>query len=122
MRARSGNAGPGKAERTAIAWSVLAATLRRAALIWLLVRLFLAVALGGPPGGSFTPHLGTVRTSAVAVGVTTLLVLYDARRMNERVLAEDLGLPELTIGLTTALCAVMCELALLAARSALPIS
>jgi FtsH-binding integral membrane protein len=95
-----------------LAGEVVTAAARRTALIWLLLRLLLAAVLL-PVGSS---PLGGWKHSIVLVLVTTGLVLYDARRLNERVFAENLGLSERAIASVSLLSAVVLEILLQLAR------
>lgn len=94
---------------------VITAAVRRTALTWSLVRLLVAAVrfLGG-----LSP-LGGWKHSIVLVLVATGLVLYDARRLNERVFAENLGLSEPAIAIVSLLSAVLLEILLQLARQLL---
>jgi hypothetical protein len=89
-----------------------AAAIRRTALIWLLLRLLLGTVLflaGLRP-------LGGWKHSLVVVLLTAALVVYDARRMNERVFAENLGISERAIAAVSLLSAVLLEIVVQVAR------
>ena len=95
-----------------VAFSVVAATIRRTTLMWVLLRLLLAfvsVLSGVSP-------LGGWRHSITAVLVTAAFVVYDARRLNERVFAENMGISERAVAAIYLLFAVLLEILLLAAR------
>ncbi|MEJ2481621.1 MAG: hypothetical protein P8049_00455 [Gemmatimonadota bacterium] len=93
---------------------MITAAIRRTALIWLLLRLLLALVLAASPFGR--GPLGGWRHSIVLVLVAMGLVLYDARRLNERVFAENLGLSERAIAVVSLLSAVLLEILLQFAR------
>ncbi|MEJ2547432.1 MAG: hypothetical protein P8125_06390 [Gemmatimonadota bacterium] len=107
---------PTAGHRTAwgLAGEVVTAAVRRTALIWLLLRLLLALVLAASPLGR--GPLGGWKHSIVLVLVATGLVLYDARRLNERVFAENLGLSERAIAVVSLLSALLLEILLQVAR------
>jgi uncharacterized membrane protein len=98
-----------------IPFSIPIGVVRSTALLWLLLRLLTSVA-------AFGLYLGGLRVTVAVILVTVGLVLYQARRTNERLFAENMGIPEWALGIIALLTATTAEILLWAARTSLGVS
>jgi len=95
-------------------WSVPAGIVSSTAVLWILIRLLIAAFMFSL--GRFW-YVEGGRVSALTVAVVVGLQLYHARRTNERVFTENLGLPEAVGAGIAFLTAMTCEVLLNLARN-----
>ena len=88
---------------------ILVGIVRVSATIWLLLRLLL-LAVFAPIGP--IPFVGGFKTTLTLLVLVPLLVLRDARRMNERVFSENVGISEPTVAAVAAVTVLVLEILL----------
>ena len=98
-----------------VPWRILVGAARVSATIWLLLRLLLAAVFA--PIATI-PYVGGIKPTLLLLVLVPLLVLRDARRMNERVFCENVGVSERTVAAVAAVTVLVLEILL---RLSLPL-